>query len=78
MEIRDGNSKHTALTLYHGTKVSAKNVLSWIRHCSGSTSSCGRSAYLSEICSNFICRLRVGIRVHARNLRAGVHITMKL
>ena len=33
---------------------------------------------LSEICLNFICRLRVVIRAHARNLRAVVHITKKL
>ena len=66
------------LTIYCGTKVSAnKNALSWISHYSGSTSSCRRSASLSEICSNYICRLRVVIRVHASNLRAVVFITTK-
>jgi hypothetical protein len=31
----------------------------------------------SLFCSNFICRLRVMIRAHARNLRAVVYITAK-
>ena len=74
MHIPSGST----LTLYRGTKVSAKNALSWKSHYSGSTSSCGISAYLSEICSNFICRLRVVIRAHASNSRAVVHITTKL
>ena len=71
-------SYFTNLTLYCGTCTLAKNALLWTGHYSGSTCDCGRSANLSKICSNFICRLRVVIRAHTRNLRAVVYITTKL